>query len=327
MKLNAKEILQHIKEGSILGDPNTEINCICGIENGNEKSLSYIKDKRFLKFYQETKSSIVIIDENAEITSQPEKTFIKVKDPQHTFSKILKLFSDFEKIEAQNYISKNNFIANPEKISTKSYIGKNCIIEKNVQIFPNCFIGDNVHIKENTIIYSGVSIYKNCIVGKDCIIHSGAIIGADGFGFITRNKKNIKLYHLGNVVIKNDVEIGANTCIDKGLTHSDSTKIGHNVKIDNLVQIGHNVKIDSGTIIAGLCGIAGSTKIGKNCIIGGKVAISDHLEIADEVKIAGNSGLTKSIKKKGAILQGPIAFNKNDFQKAYIHFKNLDKNL
>ena len=315
MKLNAKEILQHIKEGSILGDPNTEINCICGIENGNEKSLSYIKDKRFLKFHQETKSSIIIIDENAEIKSQSKKTFIKVKDPQHTFSKILKLFSDFEKIEAQNYISKNNVIANPEKISTKSYIGKNCIIEKNVQIFPNCFIGDNVHIKENTIIYSGVSIYKNCIVGKDCIIHSGAIIGADGFGFITRNKKNIKLYHLGNVVIKNDVEIGANTCIDKGLTHSDSTKIGH------------NVKIDSGTIIAGLCGIAGSTKIGKNCIIGGKVAISDHLEIADEVKIAGNSGLTKSIKKKGAILQGPIAFNKNDFQKAYIHFKNLDKNL
>ena len=128
-----------INEGSILGDPNNEINSICGIENGNEKSLSYIKDKRFLKFHQETKSSIVIIDENAEITSQPDKTFIKVKDPQYTFSKILKLFSDFEKIEAQNYISKNNFIANPGKISTKSYIGKDCIIEKNVQIFPNFF--------------------------------------------------------------------------------------------------------------------------------------------------------------------------------------------
>ena len=329
MILTAQEILQYIGEGVIYGNPDVEVNSICGIEKTTEKSISYIKDESFLKFFNKAKSPIIIIDQKFNIKNKNKKTLIQVNDPYYAVSKLLKIFA---KEENKNDINKNTFIASSVNIpkdvylGQNSYVDENCIIENNVKVFPNCFIGKNVQIKENSIIYPGVCIYQNTLIGKNCIIHSGAIIGADGFGFINRNKKNIKLYHIGNVVIKDDVEIGANTCIDKGMTNSDSTIIGENVKIDNLVQIGHNVIIGAGTIIAGLCGIAGSTQIGKNCVIGGKVAISDHLNIADNVKIAGNSGVTKSVKKKGAVLQGPIAFDKNDFQKAYVHFKNLDKN-
>ena len=326
MNLTANEIVQILGEGKVFGNPNITINSVCGIENGWEKSISYIKNENYLKYYTKSKSDLLIVNKHFEINDNTEKTLIKVKDPQHSFSKILELFYNDEK---KKYSLKSNkkanyHIDNTVKIGQNTIIQNNCIIEENVKIFPNCFIGNNVKIKKNTIIYSNVSIYNNSIIGENCIIHSGAVIGADGFGFINRNKKNIKLYHLGNVIIKNNVEIGANSCIDKGLTHSDSTVLEENVKIDNLVQIGHNVKINYGTVIAGHCGIAGSTEIGKNCIIGGKVAISDHIKIADEVKIAGNSGVTKSIKKTGSVVQGPIAFDKMKFQKAYIHFKNLD---
>ena len=333
MKLSAKEILNQIGEGTILGDQNIEINSICGIENGNINSVSYIKNKSFLKFLEKTKSSIVIVHKEFNISFLKGKTILKVDDPELAFCKILKLFADSETSQHKNHISENVCIPNSVRMEKNIKIGRNCVIEENciieetVIISPNCFIGKNVHIKKNTIINPGVCIYKNSVIGENCIIHAGAVIGADGFGFINRNNRNIKLQHIGNVIIQNDVEIGANTCIDKGKTHSDSTIIEDNVKIDNLVQIGHNVIIGSGTVIAGLCGIAGSTRIGKNCIIGGKVAISDHLEIADNVQIAGNSGVTKSVKNKGAVLQGPIAFKKYDFQKAYIHFKNLDKNI
>ena len=166
-------------------------------------------------------------------------------------------------------------------------------------------------------------IRDSTIIQSNCIIHSGAVIGADGFGFISKMQKNIKISHFGNVIIEDNVEIGANTCIDRGKTHADSTIIRKGVKIDNLVQVGHNVEIGEYTMIAGCTGIAGSTKIGKHCLIGGKVAISDHIEIADNIKIAGNSGVTKSFLKKGIILQGPIAFENNKFQKSYIHFKNM----
>ena len=333
MKLSAKEILNQIGEGTILGDQNVEINSICGIENGSTKSVSYIKNASFLKFFEETKSSIILLHKEFNISDLKGKTVIKVNDPELAFCKLLQLFANSEKPQYENKISENILIPNSVKIERNIKIGRNCVVEENcileenVIIYPNCYIGENVHIKKNTIINPGVCIYKNSVIGENCIIHAGAVIGADGFGFINRNKRNIKLQHIGNVIIENDVEIGANTCIDKGKTHSDSTIIEDNVKIDNLVQIGHNVIIGSGTVIAGLCGIAGSTKIGKNCIIGGKVAIADHLEIADNVQIAGNSGVTKSVKNQGAILQGPIAFKKHDFQKAYIHFKNLDKNI
>ena len=155
-----------------------------------------------------------------------------------------------------------------------------------------------------------------------CIIHAGVIIGGDGFGFFQNEKKHIKIPQLGKVIIKNDVEIGANTTIDRGTLHA--TIINDGVKLDNLIQIGHNVKIGSNTIIAAQTGIAGSVTVGRNCMIGGQVAIADHIQIGNNVKIAGKSGVIKNIENNKTV-QGPLAFDIKEFQKAYIHFKNLKK--
>jgi UDP-3-O-[3-hydroxymyristoyl] glucosamine N-acyltransferase len=196
------------------------------------------------------------------------------------------------------------------------------IIGKNVKIHPNCYIGENVTIGENTIIFPNVSIYHDCKIGANNIIHSGVIIGSDGFGFAPNADNNYKkINQIGNVETSDDVEIGANTTIDRATM--GSTKIGKGVKLDNLIQIAHNVEIEENTVVAAQTAIAGSSKIGKNCMIGGQVAISGHLTITDEVKVAGQSGIASSINQKGAIVQGPMAFNLKEFQRSYIIFKKL----
>ena len=227
-------------------------------------------------------------------------------------------------------------ISDKADISTKTSIGKNIYIGsftsvceganigKNVTIHSNCYIGENVTIGDNTIIFPNVSIYHSCKIGKKNIIHSGVIIGSDGFGFAKNQKKEYqKITQIGNVETLSEVEIGANTTIDRATM--GSTKICKGVKLDNLIQIGHNVKIGDNTVIAAQSAIAGSSIIGKNCMIGGQVAISGHITIADEVKIAGQSGIASNIKETGAIVQGPMAFNIKDFQRSYILFKKLPK--
>ena len=196
---------------------------------------------------------------------------------------------------------------------------RNC---NNVTIYNNCVIGNSVTIKDNTIIYSQVNIKDNCIIGENNIIHSGAIIGSDGFGFAPNENHLEKIKHLGNVITKKNVEIGANTTIDKASL--GSTIIDEGVKLDNLIQIGHNVKIGKNTAIAGLTAIAGSTIIGENCLIGGQCAITGHIKIGNNVRIAGNSGIGGNIKDNLTV-QGIYAFNKQDFQRSYILFKRLPK--
>ncbi len=340
MNLRLKEICQKIN-GVSVGDVNTIITSTSSIEKTKDKSICYLDNIKFEKIIYSgiIKASVLLIQSNLIdklnyslndilIKNSSLKSIIKVKNAKEAFTIILSLFDEnqiINQIEKPSYIAKDTTLGKKNYIGAFSYIGKGSEISDLVKIFPNCFIGKNVKIGKNTIIYPGVKIYDNTIIQSNCIIHSGAVIGADGFGFISKMKKNIKISHFGNVIIEDNVEIGANTCIDRGKTHTDSTIIKNGVKIDNLVQIGHNVEVGKNTMIAGCTGIAGSTKIGKNCLIGGKVAIADHIEIADNIKIAGNSGVTKSFLKKGIIIQGPIAFEKNKFQKSYINFKNNSK--
>jgi len=340
MNLRVKEIYQKIN-GVVIGKVNTIIKSTSGIEKTTNGSICYLDNMRFEKiiYSGNLKASVLLIESNLtdkfsfslnEILKKNSnlESIIKVENAKEAFVSILSLFTIDEK---RNNIEKPSYIANTVKLGKGNYIGAFSYIDEeseigdSVKIFPNCFIGKNVKIGKQTIIYSGVKIYDNTKIKSNCIIHAGVVIGADGFGFISKMKKNIKISHFGNVIIEDNVEIGANTCIDRGKTHTDSTRIKNGVKIDNLVQIGHNVEIGENTMIAGCTGIAGSTKIGKNCLIGGKVAIADHIKIADNIKIAGNSGVTKSFLKKGMIIQGPIAFEKNKFQKSYIHFKNVSK--
>ena len=203
-----------------------------------------------------------------------------------------------------------------------AYIGKNARIGENVRIYPHCYIGDNVTIKKNSTLYSGVKVYHNCHIDQNSTIHSGSVIGPDGFGFAPNTDKTYdKIPQIGNVIIKEGVEIGANTCIDRATM--GSTVIHKGVKLDNMIQIAHNVEIGENTVIASHTAIAGSSKIGKNCMIGGQVAIAGHLTIANHVKIAGKTGIAKSVTKDGEVLQGPLAFNLKDFQRSYIFFRQL----
>ena len=334
MNFRAFEISSKIN-GNLIGSPSTIIKSTSNIEKTQLDSISYLDDKKYINILNEGKvlSSVIIIQKNLEGNLVNEeilkknkcvKCIIYVTKAKKSFNLILKLFLKQKKkfqIDKKSSISKSVVLGKNINIGAFSFIDDNCKIGDYVYIYPNCFIGKNVVIGENTVIYPGVKIYDNSVINENCIIHAGCVIGSDGFGFINEQQNNIKIPHLGKVSIGRDVEIGANTCIDRGKTHSDCTLIDDGVKIDNLVQIGHNVKIGKNTVIAGCTGIAGSSSIGESCFIGGKVAISNHIKIANNIKIAGNSGVTKSFLKEGVEIQGPIAFEKKLFQKSYINFK------
>lgn len=201
-------------------------------------------------------------------------------------------------------------------------IGENARIGKNVKIYPQVYVGDNVVIGDNTTLFAGVKVYSDCVIGKDCIIHSGTVIGSDGFRFAPENEGNKKVPQIGNVVIEDDVEIGANCAIDRATLGSTILRKG--VKFDNLIHIAHNVEVGENTYIAAHGVIAGSTKVGKNCMFSGQVGIVGHLQIADNTIITAQSGISKSITKSGEVHMGSPAFDANKYRKAYIHFRNLD---
>ena len=227
-----------------------------------------------------------------------------------------------EGIEQPCFIDETSEIGKNIYIGAFAYIGKNVRIGENVRIYPHCYIGDDVSIENNCTLYSGVKVYHNCNIHQNSTIHAGSVIGSDGFGFAPNNNKAYdKIPQIGNVIIKEDVEIGANTCIDRATM--GSTVIHKGVKLDNMIQIAHNVEIGENTVIASHTAVAGSSKIGKNCMIGGQVAIAGHLTIANRVKIAGKTGIAKNVTKDGEVLQGPLAFNLKDFQRSYIFFRQL----
>ena len=325
MKFTAKQIAE-ILNGKILGNPESVVNSLAKIEEGEKGDLCFLANKKYTPFIYTTKASVVIVNKDFESENNITATLIVVEDAYHSFSQLLEVYNnmknDKEGIDEQSKIEKSAELGKKVFVGAFSYIGENVKIGKNVKIYPNCFIGENVHIADNSILYSSVKIYHDCKIGKDNILHSGVVIGGDGFGFSPDNKNQFnKIAQIGNVVLKDDIEVGANTTIDRATI--GSTIIGNGVKLDNLIQIAHNVEIGENTVIASQAGIAGSTKIGKNCMIGGQCAIVGHITIADGVKIAGQSGVVSSITKKGKIVQGPMAFDIRDFQRSYIVFKKL----
>jgi len=325
MKFTAQQIAE-ILNGTIEGNKQIEVSSLAKIEEGQQGDVCFLANPKYFAHIYTSKASVVIVNTDFTVDKKINATLIKVDDAYSAFSQLLEISNKikFNKIGIAEKadIGKNVSIADDVYIGPFVSIGNNVTIGKNVKIYPNCFIGDHVAIKENTILFSGVTIYHECKIGTDNIIHSGAIIGSDGFGFApNRNNNYDKISQIGNVVIDDNVEIGANTTIDRATM--GSTLIGKGVKLDNLIQIAHNVDVGEHTVIAAQAGVAGSVKIGKNCMIGGQTAISGHLTIADDVKIAGQSGIASSITEKGKIVQGPMAFDIKDFQRSYIIFKKL----
>jgi UDP-3-O-[3-hydroxymyristoyl] glucosamine N-acyltransferase len=330
MEFTAATIAGFLK-GEIEGNPDTRVNTVAKIEEGHAGALSFLANLKYEEYLYTTGSSIVLVDKNFLLRKPTQTTLIRVENPYETFSQLLEIYQ--KNLIIPKGLEQPCFVHPTVEIDLEtiylgafSYIGAQSKIGKNVKIYPQVYIGEQVEIQDNCIIYAGAKIYGETKIGKNCIIHSGAVIGSDGFGFVpTENGIYKKIPQIGNVILADNVEIGANTTIDRATM--GSTHVGIGVKIDNLVQIAHNVNIGKNTVIAAQTGIAGSVKIGESCMFGGQVGISGHLTIADEVKIVAQSGISKSFLKKGAVIQGTPAMDNLSFNKSYVYFKKLPQLL
>jgi len=311
--------------GTVVGDRDVDINTLSKIEEGKKGSLTFLANPKYTEFIYSTDASATIVSNDFEPTEKITTTLIKVKDPYSSFTTILELFnddkskrsgiSDKSDIDKSSTISKSSYVGSYTTIGKNSIVGDNCVIDNQV------FIGDNVKIGNNCKIYPGTKILNDTIIGNSCIIHSSCSIGSDGFGFAPNDDGTYKkIPQTGNVVIGNNVEIGSNSTIDRATIGSTIIKDG--VKLDNQIQIAHNVEIGENTAIAAQSGIAGSTKIGKNCMIGGQVGIIGHLKIGDNVKIQAQAGVTSDVESNARITGTP-AISYMNYNKSYIHFKNL----
>lgn len=326
MKFTAEQIAG-ILEGEVVGNPNAEVYTLAKIEEGIEGSLTFLANPKYVNYIYTTKATITIVNSDFQPEQAIETTLIKVEDAYKSFSKLLEYYNQVKLmksgIEQPSVISEDVTYGEGLYLGSFCYIGKNVTIGKNVKIYPNSFIGDNVKIGDDCIFFAGVRIYSESEIGNNCTIHSGCIIGSDGFGFAPLDDGTFsKIPQIGNVIIEDNVEVGANSTIDRATLGSTLIKKG--VKLDNHIQVAHNVEIGENTVIAAQTGIAGSTKIGKNCMIGGQVGISGHLTIGNGVKIQAQAGIAKNLSDN-EVVQGSPAFNYGDFAKSYVHFKNLPK--
>ena len=326
MKFTAEKIAS-ILEGEVDGDSNVEVTNLSKIEEGKKGTLSFLSNPKYTPFIYTTNASIVIVNKDFTPESEIKSTLIRVDDSYKSFSKLLEYYNQYKLsitgIESPISVHESSSYGSDCYIGAFTYIGKHVKIGNNVKIYPNTFIGDNTTIGDNTVIFSGVKIYSETIVGSNCFINSGAIVGADGFGFApNENGEYSKIPQIGNVIIEDHVDIGAGTTIDRATL--GSTIIRKGVKLDNQIQIAHNVDVGENTVIAAQTGIAGSTKIGKNCQIGGQVCIVGHITIGNNVKVQAQSGIGRSIKDN-EVIQGSPAIGYGDYNKSYVHFKNLPK--
>jgi UDP-3-O-[3-hydroxymyristoyl] glucosamine N-acyltransferase len=326
MKFTAEQIAG-ILEGEVVGNPHAEVYKLAKIEEGSEGSLTFLSNPKYQQYIYSTQASIAIVNRTFEPETEISTTLIKVDDAYKSFTKLLEYYNQVKLmksgIEQPSFISDNVTYGENLYLGAFCYIGKNVTIGNNVKIYPNSFVGDNVTIGDGSILFAGVRVYSETEIGKNCTIHSGSIIGSDGFGF-TPNEEGVysKVPQIGNVILEDNVDIGACTTIDRATLGSTIIKKG--AKLDNQIQIAHNVIIGENTVIASQTGVAGSTKIGKNCIIGGQVGIVGHITIGNNVRIQAQSGVGRSIPD-GEAIQGSPALGYSEFNKSYVHFKNLPK--
>ncbi|SHE31494.1 UDP-3-O-[3-hydroxymyristoyl] glucosamine N-acyltransferase [Psychroflexus salarius] len=328
MKFTARQIAE-ILNGDIEGNPEATVSKLSKIEEGEKESLTFLSNPKYTNYIQSTNASICIVNKDFKSEVELTTTLIRVDDSYEAFSKLLEYYNQIKLsksgIESPSFMSDSVSLGQDCYIGAFSYLGENVKIGDNVKIYPNVYIGDNVEIGNNSILFPGCKVYSESIIGENCVIHGGAIIGADGFGFSPDDQGIYKkVPQIGNVIIKDDVDVGAGTTIDRATL--GSTVIHEGVKLDNQIQIAHNVEIGKHTAIAAQTGIAGSTKIGEHCLIGGQVGIVGHVQIGNYVKIQAQTGVGRNVKDKEAI-QGSPALGYNDFNKSYVHFKNLPETI
>ncbi len=325
MEFTAQQIAAFLK-GTIEGDENVTVNNVSKIEEGRPGTLAFLANPKYQKYIYDTQASVVLVNRDLKLEKKVGATLIRVKDAYEAFANLLDLYEQSK--PRKTGISTHASIASTASTGKDLFIGdfvsigEHASIGDNVQLYPHVFIGDNVSIGKNTILHSGVKILKDCIVGDNCLIHAGTVVGSDGFGFALEegSESRRKVPQVGNVIIGNDVEIGANVAIDRATM--GSTRIGNGVKMDNLIQIAHNVEIGDNSVVIAQAGIAGSTKIGKNVILAAQAGIVGHLNIADGAIIGAQAGVTRNLKEKEIVLGSP-AFDIAEFRKVSAVFKKL----
>ena len=326
MELTINQIAA-ILQGEVEGNGLEKVKTIGKIQDAENGAITFLANPKYENFIYSSKASAVIVKKDFIPSKAIRTTLIKVEDPYSSFTRLLEEYdkiTSYSKVgvEEPSFISTNVVAGENIYRGAFSYIGSNVKIGKNVKIYPHVYIGDNVTVGNSCIFYSGVKIYAETIIGNNCIIHSGTVIGSDGFGFAPQEDGTYKkIPQLGNVVIRDNVEIGANTVIDCATL--GSTIIDTGVKLDNLVQIAHNVEIGTNTVIASQSGISGSTKFGKNCVVAGQVGVVGHVEIGDRVTLAAKTGLAKSVKKEGSVKFGYPAMDHKEYLKCHAIFRNL----
>ena len=305
MEFTAKQIAELI-QGRVEGDENVAINTFAKIEEGKAGAISFLSNPKYLHYIYETKSSVVLINEDVALEKPVSATLIRVKNAYESVAKLLQLYESMK--------PKKTGIDPLAFVSTSAKIGKDCYIA------PFACIGDNVVIGDNTRIYPHVTIYHDCQIGNRVTIHAGSVIGADGFGFAPNTDGYDKIPQIGNVIIEDDVEIGANTCVDRSTM--GSTIIHKGVKLDNLVQIAHNVEVGENTVMSAEVGIAGSTKVGKWCMFGGQAGFAGHITVGDKTFVGAQCGVNSSVKGNQSLIGSPAIEPKNFF-KSSVLFKKL----
>ncbi|MGB3591592.1 MAG: UDP-3-O-(3-hydroxymyristoyl)glucosamine N-acyltransferase [Nonlabens sp.] len=324
MKFSLQQVAD-ILEGTVVGDPSIQVDKLSKIEEGTMGSLSFLSNSKYTPFIYSTQASAVIVDESFVAEKKVTTALIKVSDARAAFTKLLEFYqlAKLNKIGVENpsYSHKNLIHGDGLYLGAFSYVSAGVVLGENVKIYPQVFIGENVSIGNNVHIFSGVKIMSDTVIGDDVMINPGSVIGADGFGYLPNEDGSYsKIPQTGNVIIEDDVNIGALTTIDRATLGSTVIKKG--AKLDNQIQIAHNVEIGNNTVIAAQTGIAGSTKVGQNCRIGGQVGIAGHLAIGNQVGIQAQSGVGKNLREKSYV-QGSPAFDYATYNRSWVHVKNL----
>ena len=324
MEFSAKQIAEFI-HGKIEGDENATVNTFAKIEEGKKGAISFLSNPKYTHYLYDTESSVVLVDEALELTRQTKATLIRVSNAYESVAKLLQLYESMKPkkqgIDSMAFVSSTAKIGEGCYVGAFAYIGDNVEIGDNCQIYPHATIYDNTKIGNNCIIYPNASIYHHCRIGNNVTLHSGCVIGADGFGFAPSQDGYDKIPQIGIVTIEDNVEIGANTCVDRSTM--GSTYIRNGVKLDNLIQIAHNVEVGKNTVMAAQVGVAGSTKVGEWCMFGGQVGMAGHITIADRTNVGAQAGIPGNVMKPDTTILGTPAYDAKGFMKSSAIFRKL----
>jgi UDP-3-O-[3-hydroxymyristoyl] glucosamine N-acyltransferase len=325
MEFTAATIAGFLK-GEIEGNPDIKVNAVAKIEEGYEGALSFLANPKYENYIYSTKSSIVLVNKDFKPIKQISATLIRVNDAYEAFASLLTLVEQSKPrkrgINPTSIVEPGATIGEDIYLGAYSYIGENAVVGNGCRIYPHVYVGENTIIGNNTTLFSGVKIYHECRIGSGCTIHAGSVIGSDGFGFAPQSESEfVKIPQIGNVIIEDNVEIGANVTIDRATMGSTILRKG--VKLDNLIQIAHNVEIGENTVIAAQTGIAGTAKIGRNCMLSGQIAIAGHITIANGTRIGAQSAIAGNVKEENTTIIGTPAIDFRQFLKSSVIFKKL----